>query len=129
MILLAKKLPDTPINLLSGTAVKTEKGFFYIKNGVRLRIPSNKIAKSWEFPRIVRHSEAALVNYPVTGLLGFRDGSLLWCISNARYYVISNSKAFHVDDPQTLKNHGIRFTDAFIVGKKELSYHKVVEHD
>lgn len=108
------------INLLSGTAIRTEKGFFYIKNTVRVHIPNRRVLDSWRFYKVVNLSEASVAHYPIVGKLGFRDGTLLWCIANARYYIISNNKRLPVQDPDVLRNHGLGFRDAIIVSKKDL---------
>lgn len=112
------------IDLLSGTAIKTEKGYFYIKNSIRMSIPSKTVVDSWRFYRIVKTSEAAVKHYPVVGKLGFRDGTLIWCIADAKFYLIESNKLVHVVDPQTIKNHGLRRTDAYIVSKSERDLHR-----
>lgn len=115
------------LKLLSGAVVKTETGYFYIKNNVRVRIPNRSVLKSWRFARIIKTSNASLTHYPIMGSLGYRDGSLLWCISDARYYLISGGKRYHIDDPRILKNHKLSFKDAFIVSKRELDLHEAVK--
>lgn len=114
------------LTLVTGTAIKTEEGFFYIKNTTRVKIPNNKVLKSWNFPRVVKVSEADVAHYPVMGLLPYRDGSLLWCISDGRYYLITGGKRLQVTDPQMLKDHKLSFKDAFIVSKKEIEAHAEV---
>lgn len=115
------------LNLLTGTVIETEKGFFYIKNAGRVRIPTKKVLSSWNFERVVKVSEERVAHYPVTGTLQFREGSLLYCIADASYYIVSNRELVRVEDPQTLVDHGMnRFgLGAIWISKKERNLHKV----
>ena len=112
---------------VTGTCIRTENGFFYIKNSVRVKIPNRKVLKSWNFSKVVKTSEANVSHYPIMGLLPYRDASLLWCIADAKYYLITQGKRVLVEDPDTLSNHGLGFKDAFIVSKKELLTHAEVK--
>ena len=109
--------------LLNGTAVRTEKGAYYIKNGKRMVIPSRSVLKSWRFKRVAKYTEADLSHYPVFGKLGFRDGTLIYCMGDALYYIIAGNKRYLVDGPGMLKDHGLKMRDAFIVSKKERDLH------
>ena len=113
------------LDLLSGTAVKTEKGYFYIKNGKRLRIPTTNILRSWRFHRVAKATEEQVAHYPIMGRVGFRDGTLVFCIADGKYYIIENSRLVHITDPQTIKNHGLKRRDAFVISKKERDIHGV----
>lgn len=114
------------LNLLSGTAVRTEKGYFYIKNHVRVHIPTRRVMKSWNFTRVVKATEQQLERYPVMGTLGFRDGTVVFCIADATYYIVSNKEMVPVDSPDMLADHGFsRFgVDAMWISKKERDLHK-----
>ena len=61
-----------------------------------------------------------LVNYLTSGILGFRDGSLIHDISDGRIYLISDSKRRHIVDPDVLE-----WLDSEIikVGQKEIFVH------
>ena len=114
-------------NLLSGTALSTERGWFYVKNGKRMVIPSRKVLNSWRFKKVVKHLEDDVSHLPVVGKLGFRDGSLLFCIADASYYIVTGNKLFKIVDPQTLKDHGLKITNAIWVSRSERDYHGRVE--
>ena len=103
----------------SGLIAHTEKGFFYIKGNKRFKFVSDKAKDSWALP-VVKTSEAMLVNYLTSGILGFRDGSLLHDISDGRIYLISDSKRRHIVDPDVLE-----WLDSEIikVGQKEIFVH------
>ena len=115
------------LSLLTGTVIQTEKGFFYIKNAGRVRIPTKKVLSSWNFERVVKTTEEQVAHYPVTGTLNFREGSLLYCIADANYYIVANRELVKVEDPQTLIDHGMnRFgLGAIWISKKERDLHKV----
>jgi len=120
---MAKK-DSKPLTLLTGTAVKTEKGTFYVKNGVRVRIPTRRVLDSWRFYRVVKATEEQVAHYPIAGKLGFRDGTLIFCIADANYYIISGGKLHHITDPDTIKAHGLRARDAYWVSKAERDLHR-----
>lgn len=115
------------LNLLSGTAVKTEKGLFYLKNGKRLRIPSRNILRSWRFYKVVKTDEESVSHYPVMGVLPFRDGTLVYCIADGKYYIVSSAKLVHITDPQVIKDHGLKRRNAFIISQKERDVHGVAK--
>lgn len=108
---------------LSGTVIKTEKGYYYVKNGQRRPITSRAVLNSWRFYKIAKTTEEAVNHLPVTAKLGFRDGSLLWCIADGKYYLVSNGQLHHVQDPDEIKRHGMRFTDAIIVSASQRDLH------
>lgn len=114
-------------NLLSGTALKTEKGFFYVKNNVRLHIPNRRVLASWSFFKILKVSEEEVAHIPIMGKLGFRDGTLIFCIANAKYYIISNNRAYHVSSPDIIHEHGLKRTDALVVSASDLDLHRRAE--
>lgn len=120
------KKTDRQLSLLSGTAVKTEKGYFYIKNNVRRPFPTRRVFKSWGFYKAVKAKEDQLKNYPIVGPLGFRDGTLIYCIADATYYIISNNKRVKIDSPDTIREHGLSMLDALWVSKAERDLHGVV---
>jgi hypothetical protein len=103
----------------SGLIAKTEKGFFYIKGNKRFKFISNRAMSSWSLP-VVETSESMLVNYPLAGILGFRDGALIKDISDGKIYLISDSKRRHIIDPDILEWLNV---EIITVGQKELFVH------
>lgn len=103
----------------SGLIANTEKGFFYIKGEKRFKFISDRAKDSWSLP-IIKTSESILIKYPIVGVLGFRDGTLVKDISDGRIYLISDSKRRHVIDPDVLE-----WLNAEIIqiGQKELFVH------
>lgn len=108
---------------LSGTVIKTEKGYYYVKNGQRRPITSTNVLKSWRFYKVAKTTEEAVKHLPITSKLGFRDGTLIYCIADANYYLISNNQLFHVQDPDEIKRHGLKLTDAFLVSAAQRDLH------
>lgn len=121
--LLKPKKPNkniyTPI-VPSGLIAHTEKGYFYIKGKKRFKFVSDRARNSWALP-IVETKEPMMSSYVISGMLGFRDGTLVKDISDGKIYLISDSKRRHITDPDALI-----WIDAEIitVGQKELSVHQ-----
>ena len=108
----------TPI-VPSGLISHTEIGYFYVKGKKRFRFVSDRAMYSWALP-IIETKEAMMAGSPISGLLGFRDGSLVKDISDGKIYLISDSKRRHITDPDVLKWLNCDIVD---VGQKEISIH------
>ena len=113
----------TPI-VPSGLIAHTEKGYFYIKNKKRFKFVSDRAMFSWALP-IVETKEPMMANFIVSGVLGFRDGSLVKDISDGKIYLISDSKRRHIVDPDV-----IEWIDSKIIqaGQKEIFVHEEGEN-
>ena len=103
----------------SGLIAHTEKGYFYIKGNKRFNFVSERAMRSWALPTI-NTSEAMLVKFPMAGILGFRDGTLVKDISDGKIYLISDSKRRHVIDPDVLEWLDVEIIQ---IGQKELFVH------
>jgi hypothetical protein len=108
----------TPV-VPSGLIANTEKGYFYVKGKKRFRFISDRAMNSWDLP-IVKTKEPMMSEFPVSGVLGFRDGTLVKDISDGKIYLISDSKRRHVTDPDVLE-----WMDSEIItaGQKEIFVH------
>lgn len=60
----------------------------------------------------------------ISGIVGFRDGTLIRDISTHKIYLISDYKKMHVTDPDIFKNLGFVYKDVLLVSSKEASMHK-----
>jgi hypothetical protein len=93
--MLKKKQPNKTVSSLtnfpSGIAVKTEKNVYWIKDGKRFRLISERAVESWAFT-IVHATETALSGSKIVGKLGFRDGTLIKNIADGKIYLISQNK-------------------------------------
>lgn len=121
MKLFKKEKPQVQHNptVPSGLIAHTEKGYFYVKGKKRFKFVSDRAMNSWQLPAI-KTVEAMMVNYPVNGVLGFRDGTLVKDVSDGKIYLISDSKRRHVIDPDVLEWMG---TEVLTIGQKELFVH------
>jgi hypothetical protein len=108
----------TPI-VPSGLIAHTEKGYFYVKGKKRFKFVSDRARDSWSLP-IVETKESMMINYPINGVLGFRDGSLVKDISDGKIYLISDSKRRHIVEPDVLQWIESKVIDA---GQKEIFVH------
>lgn len=116
--------PTSPTKYPSSTFVHTEKGYFYIVNDTkRFRIVSKRLLDSWSPHRVVETTEAALKNHKIAAKLKFRNGSLIWSLSDGRLFLIENGKRRHVVSPDALERIGAVWNDAIPVSLDEINIH------
>lgn len=120
-----KTLPTSPVVYPHGTAVKTEKGYFLIRDNKRYYLPTQRIVDSWSFPRIVETSEAALSRYRVAAKLGFRDGSLIYNLGDGKIYLVSNNERRHVKSPEALERIGASVKSPVLVSDYEANLQRL----
>lgn len=113
-----------PAQYPTGTCVKTEDGHFFIQGKFRHRIVSERILESWRFPHIAHATEAALAGYPVFKKLGFRNGTVIYDISEAKYYVIVDGAKCQVADPDVFERLGTTRSEAIWASDEEVKLHK-----
>jgi hypothetical protein len=111
----------------SGIAVRTEKNVYWIKDGKRFRLISERAVQSWAFT-IVHATEAALSGSKVVGKLGFRDGTLIKNIADGKIYLISQNKRRHIIDPDTFDRYGLDRASAIEVSEAETNMHDLGEN-
>jgi len=117
----------SPTNFPSGLAVKTDKDTYWIKDGKRYRLISDRAAKSWSFTT-VNATEAALTGFKVAGKLGFRDGALIKNIADGKIYLVSQNKLRHIVDPDSFNRYGLDRSKIIEVSEKEISAHDLGEN-
>jgi hypothetical protein len=108
----------TPI-VPSGLIAHTEKGYFYVKGKKRFKFISDRAMNSWNLP-VIDTKELMMAEYPVSGVVGFRDGSLLKDISDGKIYLVSDNKRRHVVEPDVLEWINTPIIQA---GQKEIFVH------
>jgi len=116
-----------PTNFPSGIAVKTDKDTYWIKDGKRYKLISDRAAKSWSFTT-VNATEAALTGFKVAGKLGFRDGALIKNIADGRIYLVSQNKLRHIVDPDSFIRYGLNRSDVVEVSEAEVLAHDLGEN-
>lgn len=117
-------LISNPTNFPSGLAVKTDKAIYWIKDGKRYKIISDRAAQSWSFAT-VNATEAALSGFKLVGKLGFRDGTLIKNISDGKIYLISQNKKRHITSPDVFDNFGLDRSKVIEVGEEEVNMHNL----
>ena len=115
-----------PTNFPSGIAVKTDKDTYWIKDGKRYRLISDRAATSWSFTT-VNATEAALTGFKLAGKLGFRDGTLIKNIADGRIYLVSQNKLRHIVDPDSFTRYGLDRSKVVEVSENEISAHDLGE--
>ena len=116
-----------PTNFPSGIAVKTDKDTYWIKDGKRYRLISNRAAQSWCFTTVLA-TETALTGIKLVGKLGFRDGSLIKNLADGRMYLVSQNKLRHIVDPDSFNRYGLDRSKIVEVSDKEISAHDLGEN-
>ena len=116
-----------PTNFPSGLAVKTDKAIYWIKDGKRYKLISDRAAKSWMFTT-VNATEAALSGIKLVGKLGFRDGSLIKNIADGKMYLVSQNKLRHIVDPDVFNKYGLDRSIIIEVSEAEIKAHELGEN-
>lgn len=120
-----KRLHRATTNIfLTGAAVRTPKGMYYIKNGKRWLVPSTRIANSWSFPFVYEIEFDQIKPMPLVGKLGFRDGSLLKNEADGKIYIIDSGRKRLISTPDFWTDYGLQRSDVTRVSAKELSAHE-----
>ena len=117
----------SPTNFPSGIAVKADKDTYWIKDGKRYRLISDRAATSWSFTT-VNATEAALTGFKVAGKLGFRDGALIKNIADGKIYLVSQNKLRHIVDPDSFTKYGLDRSKIIEVSEAEVSAHDLGEN-
>lgn len=120
-------LITSPTNFPTGLAVKTEKATYWIKDGKRFRLISDRATESWSFPT-VNATESALSLIKIAGKLGFRDGTLIKNIADGKLYLISQNKRRHIISPDTFEKYGLNRSNIIEVSESEASMHEIGEN-
>jgi len=128
--MLKKKQPPkiiNPVLLPSGLAVKTETGIYWVKDGKRFKLISDRAAKSWSFNTVVA-LEKAVGSMKIAGKLGFRDGTLIKNIADGKMYLVSQNKRRHIVDPDSFNKYGLNRSDIIEVSETEAGMHDLGEN-
>lgn len=121
-----QKTVTSPTIFPSGIAVKTDKAIYWIKDGKRFKLISDRAAKSWMFTTVVA-TESALSGMKLAGKLGFRDGTLIKNIADGKLYLISQNKKRHIVDPDIFDKYGLDRSQVIEVSAFETSMHELGE--
>lgn len=119
-------LITSPTNFPSGLAVKTEKAIYWIKDGKRFKLISDRAANSWSFTT-VNATENALSGFKIAGKLGFRDGTLIKNIADGKMYLLSQNKLRHIKDPDLFNKYGLNRSKIIEVAEYEIKSHEIGE--
>ena len=127
---LRKNIPSTlitsPTNFPSGIAVKTEKATYWIKDGKRFKLISERAEKSWSFTTALA-TEEAISGMKLVGKLGFRDGTLIKNIADGKIYLLSQNKLRHIVDPDSFDKYGLDRSKVIEVSETEKQAHDLGE--
>ena len=113
-----------PTNFPSGIAVKTEAATYWIKDGKKFRLISDRAEKTWSFVTVLA-AESSLSNIKTAGKLGFRDGTLIKNIADGKMYLISQNKRRHIVSPDIFDKYGLDRLQLIEVSDKEAEMHEL----
>ncbi len=119
-------LVTQPTNFPSGLAVKTDSASYWIKDGKRFKLISDRAEKSWSFTTVYA-TEKAVAHMKIVGKLGFRDGTLIKNIADGRMYLISQNKRRHIVSPDSFDIYGLDRSNIIEVSEMEASMHDLGE--
>lgn len=125
-----KKLQKTIVDYVtipSGLAVKTDQGTYWVKDGKRYKLISERAANSWSFPTVLA-TEQAVSTMKVIGKLGFRDGTLIKNIADGKMYLISQNKKRHIVSPDSFDRYGLDRSSIVEVSEAEADMHLTGEN-
>lgn len=119
-------LIKSPTNFPSGIAVKTETATYWIKDGKRFKLISDRAAESWLFTTVLA-SDSALSGIKLVGKLGFRDGTLIKNIADGKMYLLSQNKLRHIVTPDSFTRYGLDRSKVIEVSEFEVKAHELGE--
>ena len=121
-LLVQTKTVIEPTSFPSGIAVKTDKGIYWIKDGKRFKLISDRAAASWIFTT-VNATEKAVAGMKIVGKLGFRDGTLIKNIADGKMYLVSQNKRRHIVSPDSFDKYGLDRSKIIEVSELEAAVH------
>lgn len=125
--MLKKQKTNSNPRVPSGMIAHTEKGYFYIKGDKRFKFISDRARVSWKL-REITTTESAMSDVKLSGIIGFRDGSLIRDVSNCKTYLIADNKKMLVVDPDDLYALGFKKHEIVLVSKREADFQKEGGH-
>ena len=109
------------VSLPTGSAIKTDSGWFYVKGNKKFRILSERILDSWKFERVIYVTESCAARYKTMGKLGFREGTVIEDIYTGEKFLISENKKRQITSPDVLTDLDI--TNIVTVSHEEAGIH------
>jgi hypothetical protein len=113
-----------PTNFPSGIAIKTEKFTYWIKDGKKFKLVSDRAAKSWSFTTVLA-TESSIAQIKLSGKLGFRDGTLIKNIADGKMYLVSQNKRRHIVSPDVFIKYGLDRSNMIEVSDLEAGMHDI----
>lgn len=106
-----------------GTAIEAKGIYFFVKGGLKYRIPSSAILLSQNYPRVLKvTARTANKIKNSSSKIGFREGTLVKDFSDNKYYLISGNKRRHITSPEVLSQLG--GTPAILVSHQDILLHE-----
>lgn len=122
-----RTLPTQLTDYPSGTFLRVfsatkDVEYYYVSNGKKYRLPSKRVFDSWSPTLVVDTTDTAVEHLP-TGVLGFRPGTLIYCIKGGTIYLVSDNKRCPITSPDVLDRLGAGKSDILVVSDTEINLH------
>ena len=69
-------------------------------------------------------SDTSVSKFKKSGVLGFRNGTLVKNIADGRYYLISDNKRRHIVSPDVFDKYGFNIDITMVVAQAEIDIHE-----
>lgn len=126
-----RQKPDhVPTYIPVGSFIETEQGYFWVQSAKsRYRIITKRLLDSWAPQRVIQVAESnpAVAAMKVSAKLRFRNGSLIWNLSDAKIYLVENGERRWVRNPDHLLTLGVKWGDVDFVSQEEIDLHPLGE--
>lgn len=121
----SKKTPFVPTERTDypyGLFIVTEAGYFLIRDGYRVEVKSDRVISSWN-TQVSLSRESAVAHIPVSGYIGFRDGTLIRNQADKKDYLISRGLRRHIVSPDVFEKYGLNRNNIIVVSDEETNFH------
>lgn len=115
--------PEKKIDYPDGLAIETEGATYFIKGGLRIPFPSQRVFETWNLVPIIS-SEASCAHIPLAkSRMGLREGTLVVDFSDNKIYLISGGKRRLITNPSVLDDLNLEPISATVVSHDEVLLH------
>jgi hypothetical protein len=116
-------IPTSKINYPYGLCIKTESGYFLIRENCRFRIPTKRVLESWRLD-VIESSEKAVAHLKILSKVGFRDGTIIKNIVGSKTYLVSKNKKRLIISPDAFDKYGLDLNSIIMVSDEEANLHE-----
>lgn len=113
----------TKTNFPDGLCVEANGDYFLIREGTRIRLPTQRVFESWSLEAIPVELDA-IRHMPIAGRMGFRDGSLICNYADGKIYLVSGNRRRPIISPDVYERYGLNEGHTIFVSQDEINLQK-----